>query len=260
MNLNLALEKIGQQLGLNTSDLIAYAQEDSIGGFDLGKGVWEMGSVWSDEGKYLYALVRGLRPARVLELGTNHGCSACHILSALDANGKGKLVSVDLYPHATTNPKIPESLKDRWTFEGKDFNTYLDSAPNEPRNRFDIVFEDGGHGRVETEEILRKVALRNPTLVVSHDAEHTSVGRAIRGAFATVYPDMQTVLLDGTDCGFAYHIDHEQLNKKDSPVSVKEEISIDEPVVEDEEEMIQAPVEKAPVKRPRAKKAAKTSE
>src|SRR5258708_6162960 len=68
MNLNLALEKIGQQLGVNTNDMIAYAQEDSIGGFDLGKGTWPMGSVWGDEGKYLYAIIRAMRPARVLEL------------------------------------------------------------------------------------------------------------------------------------------------------------------------------------------------
>jgi len=203
MRLDQALEKVGSQLGLDTNELKTYAAEDSIGGFDLGKGTWPVGSLWSDEGRFLYALVRGMKPNRVLELGAAYGCSATHILSALEANDKGKLYSIDLYPWS--NERVPEHLKARWQFVGMDMNEYLDTASTAPRSKFDIVFEDGGHGP-ETEVTLRKVAARNPKLVISHDAEHFLVGEVMRKAFSTVFPDMQTLLLDGTDTGFAYHI------------------------------------------------------
>ncbi len=44
----------------------------------------------------LYALVRALRPRRVLETGVANGWSALAILTALDENGEGALVSTDL--------------------------------------------------------------------------------------------------------------------------------------------------------------------
>lgn len=47
-------------------------------------------------GVFLFRLVRGLRPQRVLELGTNMGVSAAYIQTALDLNGSGgKLVTIE---------------------------------------------------------------------------------------------------------------------------------------------------------------------
>jgi hypothetical protein len=54
------------------------------------------GTVLLDEVPVLYALVRALRPERVVETGTANGVSTAYILAALARNGSGRLVSIDL--------------------------------------------------------------------------------------------------------------------------------------------------------------------
>ena len=68
-----------------------------------------------------YALVRVLRPAVVLETGVHDGLSSAVILAALERNGRGRLVSVDL-PSTDLPPTVdgagwlvPERLRSRWT-------------------------------------------------------------------------------------------------------------------------------------------------
>jgi predicted O-methyltransferase YrrM len=47
----------------------------------------------------LYALVRELGPAQVLELGTNLGISSAYLAAALRANGRGALATLDASPY-----------------------------------------------------------------------------------------------------------------------------------------------------------------
>src|SRR5262245_34189912 len=47
----------------------------------------------------LYALVRELGPAQVLELGTNVGISSAYLAAALRANGRGALATLDASPY-----------------------------------------------------------------------------------------------------------------------------------------------------------------
>jgi predicted O-methyltransferase YrrM len=54
------------------------------------------GSVHPSEGALLYGLVRGLRPATIIETGTASGVSTTYLLAALHRNGEGRLVSIDL--------------------------------------------------------------------------------------------------------------------------------------------------------------------
>ncbi|HVN59638.1 MAG TPA: class I SAM-dependent methyltransferase [Gaiellaceae bacterium] len=44
----------------------------------------------------LYALVRALRPERVIETGTANGVSTAFLLAGLERNGSGRLLSIDL--------------------------------------------------------------------------------------------------------------------------------------------------------------------
>jgi Methyltransferase domain len=67
-----------------------------------------------------YALVRSLRPQFVLETGVGYGATSALLLSALERNGFGELVSVDLPSLADPDGLyvglvVPEHLKSRWT-------------------------------------------------------------------------------------------------------------------------------------------------
>jgi predicted O-methyltransferase YrrM len=80
----------------------------------------------------LYALVRLLRPERVVETGVSSGVSSAHFLAALRRNRRGRLYSIDLptYQRGPTLGRgesavslppgrgpgwvVPERLRDRW--------------------------------------------------------------------------------------------------------------------------------------------------
>jgi predicted O-methyltransferase YrrM len=55
----------------------------------------EFMAVAPEVGRLLYLLVRGRRPARVVEFGTSFGLSAIHIAGALRDNGFGYLVTTE---------------------------------------------------------------------------------------------------------------------------------------------------------------------
>ncbi|MGL5135100.1 MAG: hypothetical protein ACRC78_21420, partial [Planktothrix sp.] len=55
----------------------------------------------------LYALVRGLKPTRALEIGVRWGGSARIITNAMEENGVGQLVGIDPAPeNFKANPKV----------------------------------------------------------------------------------------------------------------------------------------------------------
>jgi hypothetical protein len=59
-----------------------------------------------------YAIVRALRPARVVETGTHDGLGSTAILAALEKNGSGELISID--PQPGTGWLVPDHLRPRW--------------------------------------------------------------------------------------------------------------------------------------------------
>lgn len=68
----------------------------------------------------LYSLTRGARSTNVLETGVAHGLSSLAILMAMEANGDGRLVSVDMpYRGASdegyVGQAVPDRLRGRWT-------------------------------------------------------------------------------------------------------------------------------------------------
>ena len=60
-----------------------------------------------------YAIVRALRPERVVETGMHDGLGSAALLAALERNGSGRLISID--PKPGTGWLVPDYLRHRWT-------------------------------------------------------------------------------------------------------------------------------------------------
>jgi len=115
----------------------------------------------------IYVLVRHLRPAACLETGVYYGGNSAFLLAALDRNGAGQLVSIDLPDSAivrdgdnTSHPRhplvgdsefyeptlrpgfiVPDYLKGRWQLVEGDS---LAEIPKR-RERFDLYLHDSDH-------------------------------------------------------------------------------------------------------------------
>jgi predicted O-methyltransferase YrrM len=61
-----------------------------------------------EQGRKIYDHVRSTRPSEILELGTSYGVSAAYMAAALEANGEGRITTVD---HVRSNS--PQELLDR---------------------------------------------------------------------------------------------------------------------------------------------------
>lgn len=197
MNLSDALYQLAGPLGLNADDLLRYAAEDHVGGFhlDLDKRRWTTGSIWEGEGRFVYALVRALQPARILECGIGNGCTSAHLLAALDANGNGDLVSVD--PYALN----PASMNDhpRWHRINGAGETYLADHPDD---RFELVIEDTMHTHQMTYDILSRAHRPGLRLALAHDAGHHLVGADVTSGFIAALGSCTTLMIDDSDCGW----------------------------------------------------------
>lgn len=183
--------------------MMDYAAEDKVGGFhnDPAQRQWQLGSMWSVEGQAIYAVVRAMKPQQIVEIGTWRGCSTTHILSALKANGSGRLISID--PLGNAGELVPSELRGQWTML---YGKAEEVLPMAHVSAVDLVFEDGPHGRQDTINVLRAVnsALR-PRLIISHDGAHFMVGDDVRAAYREVYGvDPQMALIDPADCGFCW--------------------------------------------------------
>jgi predicted O-methyltransferase YrrM len=132
------------------------------------------GSVYPVEGALLYGLVRGLRPATVVETGTASGISTTYLLAALARNDTGRLVSIDLpfergtgdellraiVPGASIEPEnssplppgkdpgwaIPDELRERWELRIGDARELLPMLLDEVRE-IGLFFHDSLHTR-----------------------------------------------------------------------------------------------------------------
>lgn len=214
MKLNETLQLLALQLNLDPAELIRYADEDKIGGWDLDQGGWPVGSMWSVEGQTIYALIRALKPLAVMEIGGWRGCSATHIATALQINDKGgELVSVDLTEGA--GDLLPDGLRDLVKHVADDGATFLRTMPD---NFLDIIFEDADHSTETSRAIaeLAKSKLKPGGLLIVHDAGHdwawlgdrtqitSDVGETIRRGLTMALGNTYHVYrADPSDCGLA---------------------------------------------------------
>jgi len=90
---------------------------------------------------FIYALIRKLKPATVVETGVHYGASTSVILYAMKQNKKGKLISIDVCKYDNVGMYIPSNLKSRWKLiEGKS-SEILPTL----NKKFDMFFHDSLH-------------------------------------------------------------------------------------------------------------------
>lgn len=216
MNLTDTLTAIAAQLGIDPGALLTYQAEDDIGGYhpDPAQAKWPIGSIWAVEGKTLYALVRALKPARALELGTYHGCSATHLATALRANGSGSLTCVDngadAHRLAHIGHLIPGGFDNLITLVDADMTAYAETTTES----YDFIFEDGMHSTPQVQAVWTAAirGMLNPCgVIVSHDAAHYIVGHEVQAGIAaglegseqSFYRLPSINLAEPSDCGLA---------------------------------------------------------
>lgn len=221
MNLNDALSTFAAQLELDADTLIAYAAEDTVGGYhsDSAQAKWSVGSIWDVEGQVLYALTRALQPRYAAEFGVNHGCSTTHFLAALARNESGELHSID--PWEGAGQGVPAELRQRWQMH---YDSGTEWLKQQPDAHFDILFEDMVHGAEATRAwwlvAQRKVAPGG--IILSHDATHPGVGMDVQQGIreAGVTPALYSI--EPSDCGLALWISPESRLNPEMPLSKDE--------------------------------------
>lgn len=203
MNLDDTLTLIAAQLDLDAAELSAYAAEDSIGGYhsDPALSSWYTGSLWSVEGKVLYALVRALKPECLLELGVHAGASTTHLRTAVQVNQFGHVYSVDRQEGAGFD--IPAELLDYGTIT---YDWALQYILRLPDASIDFAFEDLCHGAGEVYDVITALRpkLKPGALVVHHDSEHGDDGVQVkRGIEMAGVVNWYSYLTEPSDCGLA---------------------------------------------------------
>ncbi|ELY92025.1 class I SAM-dependent methyltransferase [Natrinema altunense] len=121
----------------------------------------ELGPNWRD---ILYVLVRLRTPETVVETGVFDGLSSAYLLRALDVNGEGTLVSIDI-----EDPEIlPSDIEDPtpgWT------------VPDDLRSYWDLRIGDA-------RELLPEVAAETTIELFLHDSNHDADHMAFEFATA----------------------------------------------------------------------------
>lgn len=130
----------------------------------------------------IYFLMMGLRPKRVLEIGTNVGGSALYIAAALKRlDSGGDLITVDIVDvnHPTTAPWVDFGMEnspskyaerlglDNITFYKNNSIEFLENC----NEKFDVIFLDGDHSpRTVYKEISKALEkLNEDGMILLHD-------------------------------------------------------------------------------------------
>lgn len=191
---------------LNVSDdwLTATMEADTLGEYT--------GEPYPTDGQVLYTMVRVLRPEWCLEIGTGQGGSAAHIALALQHNGGGHLLSIDIEPSAGLYNTPPE-LHGYIATICADINLYIDQLSS-----YDFIHEDGNHSAYQIHRVYQRVqdGLLNPGgVILSHDALMfsdtpglDSIGEYIRygiEAAGLTFPPVEYLRPAPLSCGFTVY-------------------------------------------------------
>jgi predicted O-methyltransferase YrrM len=152
----------------------------------------------------LYALVAGLQPRTVLEIGTFKGGSTMIMCAALDDLGDGQIVCVD--PDPRVDPEHWASIEHRATMIARPSPEALAEAAARAGRPFDFALIDGDHS---TEGVVRDIDATLPTLaddayLLFHDVHYFRVADAIKRAldrYADVLCDAGLVSAAANDLG-----------------------------------------------------------
>lgn len=133
------------------------------------------------QGIKLYAIIRHLKPEKVVETGVCNGASTSYILKALEKNGKGTLYSID-FPDVLNkdNPEI---------WEGKGSSTIPEDGatgwlvPEELRSRWELHL---GKSQDKLPPLLKELGSID---FFVHDSEHSY--ECMTFEFETSYPHIR---------------------------------------------------------------------
>lgn len=132
-----------------------------------------------DERLFLYALVRGLEPARVLEICTSRGGSAAVIASAMEDNGSGVVVGVEPIPRIEVSDDV---FNGRFRLVTVSSPQGIEEAARVAGGTFDLVLVDGAHVYQQSlDDALGALPyMSDRAYILFHDAFHFGVSEAIR--------------------------------------------------------------------------------
>jgi len=108
-------------------------------------GNWGAGAATIEEAQFLHALVLMLKPMYCLETGTETGWTAAHIGAALERNGKGHLVTLEIDPGRAEEARqhlAAEDLSHRVNVLEVPALEYLNEAKDPPRMSIDFALLD----------------------------------------------------------------------------------------------------------------------
>jgi predicted O-methyltransferase YrrM len=135
-----------------------------------------------EERLFLYALVRGTRPSRILEIGTSQGGSAAIFAAALEANGApGIVVGIDPMPRI----ELPdEAFHARFHLVTGESPGAIAQAVEAAGGPFDLVLVDGMHiYQQAAADVGGALPFMAPDgYLLFHDSFHFGVSEAIREA------------------------------------------------------------------------------
>lgn len=142
----------------------------------------------------LYALVRGLKPLRALEIGVRWGGSARIITNAMQENGIGQLMGIDPYPEAFR--ASDKELHQRYKLVRGYSPDKTADAVEYLGGKVDFVLIDGLHTHDAVLADLRGVLphLSIGSHILLHDTYHAGINQAVERVLQEV-PEMK-------DCGF----------------------------------------------------------
>ncbi|NJO61961.1 MAG: class I SAM-dependent methyltransferase [Richelia sp. RM2_1_2] len=183
--------------GITMDDFLKYYDESKYSGYPEEPG----GSAWKSEGKFIYVMVRHVKPKKILEIGNYLGRGTTnHILQAVDMNGVGQVTLLD----------IVERLEYQ-KLHSKNFERVLDDSLKFLQKPFDhdMIVQDGNHEylHVKTELELMEKNAQNDFIMWGHDyftvrPPQCEIARSWADAKVTKFTE-RTMLKDSiSNCGF----------------------------------------------------------
>lgn len=144
---------------------------------------YDFGAMLPTAAERLYAVLRATRPDTVVETGVCNGVSTAVILAALDANGAGRLRSLD-WPEFTDTVHAPDEF---WSGKGGSVVPRGEQpgwlVPERLRGRWRLEI-----GRSQ-DRLPSLIAESAPLDVFIHDSEHSY--ECMRDEFATAWPALR---------------------------------------------------------------------
>lgn len=141
-------EGLLRRFGIDVTEDLAAAADSCVAELERRTASLELSfperhAVERESARFLYLLVRTIRPGLMLETGVANGASTFMILTAMDQNASGVLVSTDVTGEVASLLSAEERVSDRWdlrVIEPGGFGAVLDSL-----GPLDVFLHDSDH-------------------------------------------------------------------------------------------------------------------